>query len=187
MIIYKATNLINGKIYIGKYYQDNLYRRMKSHINSSKKPQYYIHRAMSFYGIDNFKWEIIDYANNQDDLKILEIKYIKEFNSFGAGGYNMTKGGDGIHGFKHSPKTKERLSLVNQGRKVFNRKKPESFSKEHREKLSQTSKGRPRSLETRLKNGLANKGRHHPPHTEERKRKMSESQKKRWMLIKEES
>jgi group I intron endonuclease len=185
MIIYKATNLIDGKIYIGKYYQNNLYRRMQSHINSSKRPKYYLHRAMSFHGTDNFTWEIIDYASNQEDLKALEIKYIKQFNSFGVGGYNMTKGGDGIHGFKHSEETKKKLSIINTGKKVPNRKKPRPFSPTHLQKLSETSKGRPRSPETRLKNSLANKGRKHPPHSDEIKRLMSEAQKKRWAIRKQ--
>lgn len=101
--IYKCTCLVNGKVYIGQTIQD-YNERWRCHIKDSfdeKSPgyNYHFHKAIRKYGKENFKWEIIetisckDITTLQSDLNTLEIKYIKQFNSFNSG-YNSTKGGD---------------------------------------------------------------------------------------------
>jgi group I intron endonuclease len=74
-------------------------RNHLSHANTSNLP---VHNAMLKYG-KKVKWEVIDKADNWDDLTDLEIRYIKEYNSYiDDNGYNLTKGGDGTIGYKHS-------------------------------------------------------------------------------------
>jgi group I intron endonuclease len=74
-------------------------RNHLSHANTSNLP---VHNAMLKYG-KKVKWEVIDKADNWDDLTDLEIRYIKEYNSYiDDNGYNLTKGGDGTVGYKHS-------------------------------------------------------------------------------------
>lgn len=96
MIIYKITNIINNKIYIGLTI-NTLDNRLTQHRYEAKhgtdRPLY---RAMRKYGDKAFKAEIIDTANNLKELKEKEQYWIKYYNSYGANGngYNATKGGD---------------------------------------------------------------------------------------------
>jgi hypothetical protein len=91
MVIYKATNLINGKCYIGQTIQ-TLKSRKSGHIsdayNSSKPYKMVISKAIKKYGENNFKWEIICDAETQGDLNKLEAFHILENNSLTPHGYN---------------------------------------------------------------------------------------------------
>ena len=91
--IYKVTNTINGKIYIGKTSQFK--ERKWQHERCYEKEDCRFHRAIQYYGKDKFNWEIIDETNSLDKAYELEKKYIKEYNSYHPNGYNMTKGGAG--------------------------------------------------------------------------------------------
>lgn len=71
-VIYKTTNLVNGKIYIG------LDTKLKDTYLGSGL---YIGRAIKKYGRENFKREIIDQADNYEDLQNKEIFWIKKFNA----------------------------------------------------------------------------------------------------------
>lgn len=86
MIIYKTTNLINGKIYIGKDTKNNT-KYFGSGI--------LIERSIKKYGKDNFKKEILEYCTI-DNINDKEKFWIKEMNSQDINiGYNISKGGDG--------------------------------------------------------------------------------------------
>lgn len=91
--IYKATNKINGKVYIGK--TKNFKKRKYDHIKKDVDNHLIFHKALKKYGDINFNWEIIDWADTKEEINELEKYYIKKFNSFKPNGYNMTKGGDG--------------------------------------------------------------------------------------------
>lgn len=92
--IYKATNKINGKIYIGQTV--DFERRYKEHI-SSKHGKHakcgFFHKAINEYGKENFDWEIIDTCENEEDAIYLESKYIVDYNSCvefeNSNGYNV--------------------------------------------------------------------------------------------------
>jgi len=92
MIIYKATNKINGKFYIGKTIH-SLKNRKRKHIWESKKPKHYFQTALKKYGIENFKWEILYTASTKQELNEKEIYYISKLSS-NTIGYNLTSGGD---------------------------------------------------------------------------------------------
>jgi group I intron endonuclease len=86
-IVYKATCIINNKVYIGQTIK-TLNERKKGHMYAShKKSHYKFHRALRKYKSENFKWEIIDTANNYEDLNKKEEYYIKYYNSVDSG-YN---------------------------------------------------------------------------------------------------
>lgn len=119
MIIYKATNLINGKIYIGKTGR-TLKKRIKEHLYeaSSNRCCYLLHKAIRKYGSENFKWEIIDRCLFEESLNELEKYYIKKFNSLKPNGYNIYEGGEGITlGTKMSTETRQKMSASRMGEK----------------------------------------------------------------------
>lgn len=75
-------------------------QRQKKHLRDSQKGSTLpFHNAINKYGIEKFKWEIIQKENNIQKLRELEKKFIKEFNSFEKG-YNRTLGGEGTFGLK---------------------------------------------------------------------------------------
>lgn len=88
-IIYKATNKINGKSYIGKTI--NFKRRKYEHKHNSNS---YFYKAMKKYGLRNFKWEIIDCALFEEILYKMEKYYIKKLKTKFPNGYNLTDGGE---------------------------------------------------------------------------------------------
>lgn len=91
--IYKATNKINGKIYIGQTV--DFEKRKKEHELDRRNKNSIFHRAIDKYGIENFEWEIIDSFNSKYGSDYLERFYIELYKSYKPNGYNMTKGGDG--------------------------------------------------------------------------------------------
>lgn len=95
-VIYKVTNKINGKIYIGKTY--DFEKRKREHI-LDKNCDIPFHRALKKYGLENFEWEIIDSANSNEEIIRKEIYWIKALNTCvnfkDSNGYNITLGGEG--------------------------------------------------------------------------------------------
>ena len=93
-IVYKITNLINNKIYIGQT-TESLKKRWKRHCGYQLNDKTYLHNTMKKYGIKNFSIEIIDMAKNQEELDEKEYFYIKLYMSDNKDiGYNLknTKG-----------------------------------------------------------------------------------------------
>ena len=76
MIIYRCT-LPNGKMYIGQTYRELQERKCehirKSKIQTERGYNYPFYRAIRKYGVENLIWDILDYANNQDELNEKEI------------------------------------------------------------------------------------------------------------------
>lgn len=92
-IIYKYTNLINGKVYIGQTTQ-TLQKRDKKHMSQIKDDTYF-HRALKKYGRENFSLEIIEDNIPFSRLDEREKYYIKIYDSLAitGKGYNLTIGG----------------------------------------------------------------------------------------------
>ena len=74
-IIYKATNLINKKVYIGQTVK-TLKERIYKHLCEGKCPHFY--RALKKYGKDNFEWEIIKECEEQKLGKLNLIIFEEE-------------------------------------------------------------------------------------------------------------
>ncbi|NQU83287.1 MAG: hypothetical protein HQ536_01105 [Parcubacteria group bacterium] len=108
MIIYKTTNLNNGKIYIG---QDS--KNKKNYLGSGN----IIKQAIKKHGRKNFKKEIIEFCKNIDELNKQEIYWVNYYDSTNPlKGYNIALGGNGKLGCLHSKKTKELFSKQNKGK-----------------------------------------------------------------------
>lgn len=89
--IYKITNQVNGKVYIGQSIHIN--HRWSQHKNEAKNDRCntLLYNAMKKYGIDNFSFEIIEECL-PEQLNEREVYWISQYNSFQEG-YNMTPGG----------------------------------------------------------------------------------------------
>lgn len=127
--------------YIGQTIQP-LEKRQSAHECSAKKgSKYYFHRALKKYGSKNFKWQIIDTATSFDELNIKEKKYIALYDAR-INGYNLTAGGRGIHGWKHSEQTKEKIRQQSIRRNSARHIVKYSKSKIGRIKVSKKFKGK---------------------------------------------
>ncbi len=132
--VYKITNKVTNKIYIGITNQGSGARYRHHWYESRIREPSPIHRSMAKYGEDNFTLEIIDFADTYDELKEKEKYWIKQYNSTDKSiGYNLTEGGDGTFGRKHSEETKEKIRQKALGRKV---------SEETKKKMSETRLGK---------------------------------------------
>ena len=159
MIIYKSTNKITGKIYIGQT-THTLDKRIKGHIKESKiESNRPFMLSINKYGEDNFTFETIDSANNLDELNDKEVYWINFYNSVSPNGYNVTGGGQGkkmkttkelsriiSEGLKNSEKWQETKN--NEEYKIKMEKsfigwfRGKKFSQEHKEKIWQKNKER---------------------------------------------
>lgn len=159
--IYKTTNLINGKIYIGQHRVANE-NDNDDYLGSGKL----IRRAVKLYGKDNFKKEIIAYCNSLDELNQLEEEYIKMYNSTNHTiGYNISKGGgfmkcvgenNPFYGKHHTDAVKKKLSECRKNNVGPNLGR--QWSDEYKQKMSLAKlgksngcEGREFSLESKIK------------------------------------
>ena len=96
LVVYKYTNLINNKVYIG--ITDWINRRIGDHFryaNTDNKNKMYFHKALEKYGFKNFEFEIIEIVETNEELNLREIYWIQYYNSFKIDfGYNLTLGGN---------------------------------------------------------------------------------------------
>ena len=162
--IYKITNIINGKVYIGQ--STNLKDRIKQHksmIKNYNENNNYLRKATKKYGYKNFKIEIIKFCDEKE-LDYYEIYYIDLYKSSDRKfGYNIELGGN-IN--KHLSKEQIDKMKKNKKGKLKGKDNP-FFGKKHTEKtkniISEKQKGnkyclgRVLSDETKSKIGLANR------------------------------
>lgn len=155
MIIYKTTNKINGKFYIGK--------------DENNNPEYYgsgllLIRSIKKYGKENFFKEILEFCSSKAELNEREKYWISKFNAT-IDGYNIALGGSGgdtytnnpklaeikkkfignknhFYNRKHSDETKQKISKSQLGRKAWNKGKKNIYTKEHLENLSNIRKNK---------------------------------------------
>ena len=131
MLIYKITNKINGKVYIGQTTK-TLRRRWTKHCIAAKTDNIPFHRALIKYGFENFTVEQIDVASSIEELNKKEVYWIKHYNSMMPNGYNVCEGGGGVSGFKFRPETIEKLKESHIGKKQ---------TAETKKKISDSAKG----------------------------------------------
>lgn len=149
IIIYKATNIVNRKIYIGKTI-GTLERRKRQHKNDAftNMKQTYFCRAIRKHGWNSFEWETIEVSSDNTLLCQREIHWIKHFET-NTKGYNLTTGGEGMSGWKITEAHRKKLSDTHKGVKL---------SEEHKKRLSEVRMGRIVSEETRKKIGDSQRG-----------------------------
>jgi len=160
--IYKITNIINNRYYIGKHQTESI---NDNYFGSGIA----IKEAIKKYGKDNFKKEVLFVFDNEVEMNNKEIELIDESFVKRKDTYNIGIGGEGGSHFKgrnHTDETKLKLSISAKGRIV---------SEETRAKIGDIHRGKIVSEETRTKLKYTK--------SDEHKRKISESLKRRNKII----
>lgn len=110
--LYKITNLLNNKNYIGVTNR-NPEERFAEHKRPSSKS--FISKAIQSDGVENFSFEVLLANIENKDISNLECEYIKKYNSLLPNGYNADLGGIKYH--KHSNYIKQIISKKGKGNK----------------------------------------------------------------------
>lgn len=146
MIVYKISNTINNKIYIG-ITKKTLKQRWSRHGFAKSSKNMAITYAILKYGKENFIAEEICSALNIESLKKLEIYFIEYYTNIGFELYNVKKGGN--YNPQTAEETKKKLSEI--GKTLIGNKNP-FYGKKHTEEtkkiLSEKCKNNRRYIRT---------------------------------------
>lgn len=161
--IYKITNLLSGKMYVGLHSTDNL---DDGYFGSGV----YLKNAINKHGKENFQLEIIEHTTEELIFE-REIYWISKLNTLEEG-YNLTKGGEGVLGFVHNEETinKNREQKIEYYKDPKNREKLSLIIKELYEKDEDYSK--------RVSYGVKKEIKENPTKVLDRKQKQKESMKR---------
>lgn len=117
-IVYCAFDVSNGKFYIGQTVSGFEIRKLQ-HLKLSRDFRAERKRRLFHNTLrkreDCFAWSVLTTVSNQVDLDLAERYWIKFFESFGDGGYNLNEGGRG-HG-KRDDSTREKMRMAKLGKK----------------------------------------------------------------------
>lgn len=167
--IYKTTNLINGKFYIGQK-KSNKFLHEK-YLGSGVRLQ----SAIKHYGENNFTVDMIDYADSKDELDRKEIYWIEKLDARNLDiAYNLSKGGEGNTSVAWNkgltkdidPRLRQTEQTIqkrsNSLKKAYAEGKHNvNFTPEVRSKMSEKAKNRPHPPTTKnrkyVTNGIQNK------------------------------
>lgn len=138
-VIYKITNKVNGKIYIGQTVRE-IQARWRVHKHCAKRGHGgAIYNAMRKYGISNFEISVVCSANSVEELNQLEKLCVAEYNSLAPNGYNLRTGGDR---YEYTDESRKKMSESHKGKPNGRKKGVDFLSPEAREKARQKSIGR---------------------------------------------
>ena len=118
--VYLTKNILNKKCYVGWHATNKLY---DNYIGSG----HYFLKSVKKNGKENFINGIIEFCSESNVLE-REKFWIEKMNTIQPNGYNLTIGGEGCIGYKHTLESKRKFSL----RKI---------SKEHKQKISESQIG----------------------------------------------
>lgn len=169
--IYKITNILNNKIYVGQSL--NIPERWKNHVrylNNCTHHNTHLQYSWNKYGCKYFEFSIIETCE-EEVLNDKEEYWIKRLDAYKKG-YNLTKGGDGTRGYVFTEEERKKMSLAQKGNKKWLGKKHSEetkakmslnntgrvFSEETKRKISLSHIGKKASEETKIKLSIAHKG-----------------------------
>ena len=151
--IYRATNTINGKAYIG-FTSGSLEKRQKAHYQTAfyTKTNRSFPNALRKYGWDKFEWDILYQSTDiYHTLNEMEPFFIKEHETY-TKGYNRSTGGEGPKNVIISEETRKKMSAAKKGKPSWN--KGRKHSPESIEKMRLAKLGKKHSEATKKKMSL---------------------------------
>lgn len=153
--IYKTTNKLNGKIYIGQKKSEKFLH--EKYLGSGK----ILHQAILENGKENFSIELLEECDTSEQLNEREIYWISFYNSTNPEiGYNLSKGGyvprlsgihNGFYGKHHSAETRAKFKLR---KKLCGEEHPrfgKHLSEEAKKRISDKNRGRIKTPEEKQK------------------------------------
>jgi len=183
-IIYVSWRPDGRKVYVGKTIR-TLPRRWQAHVRAASRgnPSAFA-CALRKYGAGSMLPKQIDYADSEEELNRKEIFWIRALGARTMG-YNMTDGGEGIVGYKHSAESLQKIQAASLGKKYA---KGHHHTDEQRRQISRANMGNHHARgyhhtnDARRRIGLASKGNKNsvgrcPPEAE--RLKMREAQQRR--------
>ena len=145
-LIYKITNMVNGKVYIGQTVQ-TLIARWKQHIKEMEHGSNYIfHNALRKYGPASFEKTLLCFCESIEELNAKEREYCTLYNAMSPHGYNLRAGnGKGAT----SEELKEKIRAGLKGKAVYQEavrasvavRTGKALTPEHKAKISAGNKG----------------------------------------------
>lgn len=148
MLIYKITNLVHGRVYIGQTVQSNPKMRWYSHWDYVKKGRKsYLYDSMRKHGMHNFSWEIIDRAGSVEELNKLEAKWLDYYRSAGEVYNNREAGGNKLHSAESIERMRLAQKLRHATKKVSGWKRRDGGA----------MKGKHHKEESKIKSSISNK------------------------------
>ena len=132
--VYKITNILNGKIYIGSTGVSFKIRwsNHRSELNNNKHINPHLQAAFNKCGKDNFVFEILEFCEDKHAVGICEQKWIDKLGPTNPmTGYNMCANAKSVLGIRRSAETRSKISKSNMGKK---------YSEEQRKRMSEGQK-----------------------------------------------
>jgi len=152
--VYSAVHRETGHGYVGISVRHAI--RWKEHRRAALRgSQLPFHRALRKYGADAFDWQVIAWSSVAGAHALERVAV-----ALGLGHYNLTEGGQGSPGRKHSPAAVEKI------RSAARRRQPRTgwnHSPAAKEKMAACRRGKPISDATKALLRAASSGRTHPP------------------------
>lgn len=158
--IYLVTNIINNKKYVGQTYKTNEHNYLNRFNDHLKTADYcnkhgcnltVFYKAIIKYGSSNFSVELLADDISEEDVDNLESYYIDKYSTFYINneGYNMTLGGQGIHNYKHTLESKNKIS--DKSKEYWNNLKENNVEEYERLCLLRSTnlKGKPKTPEAK--------------------------------------
>lgn len=134
VIVYQATNTVNGKRYIGITTRC-LRIRITEHFKPSRGTRSRFGAAIKAHGPSSFEFSVLETWETFDEAKTAERRLIAGLNPE----YNMTAGGDGTLGYRHTLNQRKHWSTARKGKSVKRR----PMSEDARQHLSEIRRGKP--------------------------------------------
>ena len=140
--IYKITNKIDGKIYIGQTIEKDPFRRIRRHFQQVKtKGISYLKRSINKYGKDNFEIDILFCCLDSIYINDMEKYFISYYNCQIPNGYNIKSGGEQGGSLPEEVKKQQGLKVKEWYKNNSHPFKGKKFSESHIEALSKARKG----------------------------------------------
>lgn len=112
-VVYMHTNEHNGKRYVG-YTKLSLHERWRVHLKMARLgSQQLFHKAIRKHGTQPWEHRVLQECSSEIDAKLAEVRLIEEHASYAYDhpetGYNLTRGGDGTHGHRHTETARQKI------------------------------------------------------------------------------